>query len=207
MARIYRATYRCRHANGALVQPSVHYQTDVPTGGDEPQIEDVASSIWGLTGTDFKNSSPTDVHIDELIVAEEVLKPDIGEVTAHVVNEAGTLGVAGDRLPIAACMVLNRHTNTRSRSARGWLMLPGGVLASQQQLGKWVVGGIYPAAALILCTRFASSFDLGTFATHVNPVVYSRTRRLKNTPPWTFRVTGVTQNPEVRWLSSRLSSP
>jgi hypothetical protein len=43
--------------------------------------------------------------------------------------------------------------------------------------------------------------------TTLNPVVYSRTRHLRDTSPWTFRVTNVSVNPAPHWLRSRTTSP
>ena len=59
-----------------------------------------------------------------------------------------------------------------------------------------------------LAAKLDDSFDLGSIIiTHVNPVVYSRTRRLRGESTWTFKVTSATANHQVRWLKSRLTAP
>jgi len=209
MARTYKATIRCRDDSGILIQPSLHYQTDVSVVGSEPDPNDVAAGIWAIIRDHFIGATPLDVTIDELVVGEEVLKPAIGASGSHPINVQGSFSTSGDRMPNACVAVLNRHTATRSRSARGWLMMPGGILADQQANGLWHTDGGYWTAWLVpLAALLDNSFDLGSVdPTHVNPVVYSRTRHQRGDSPYTFRVTNATANPQVRWLKSRLTIP
>lgn len=209
VSRIYRATFRCHHPNGTLVEPSLHYQTDLLLGQSEPDPSDVAAKIWSHLGNFFPNTCPSDVTIDELIVGEEVLKPDIGVTGSVTIAQQGTFTIGTDRLPLASVAVVDLRTKTRSRSARGWHMLAGGIPANQQNQGKWGQNNSYWTAALLpWCSVLSDSMEIGSVnPSTIHPVIYSRTRHRQGFTPYTFRVTSAAPNPEVRWLRRRLSSP
>jgi hypothetical protein len=206
MARTYRATVKAHYGNGILIEPSLHYQTDLSFIGDEPDPSDVAGGIWTLIGTAFLACCHSTIHVDELIVAEEVLKPDLGAAGSHIVNQDGTFSSGSSTIPHALAAVVNLHTATRSKSARGWCMMPSPLVAAALATDLWT--GTYLTALQTLAALLDNSFDMGTIdITHVNPVVYSGTRRKRGEEPWTFRVTSSTVNPQTRWLKSRLSNP
>lgn len=208
MARVYRVTIRAHHSNGALIEPSLHYQTDVPTTGDEPNPDDVAAGAWTLLGTAFKACCHSSITVDDVVAAEEVLKPDIGVGGAHTVNQVGTMSSASASETHGLVAVINRHTGIRSRSARGWLMMPSPCLTDQTNGDAWAASGTYKLALDAFALLLDNSFDLGSIlVTNVNPVVYSRTRRARGESPWVFRVTSATVNPQARFLHSRLSVP
>src|SRR5580765_4917410 len=126
MARVYRATIRGHYTDGTLVQPSLHYQTDLDAGQNEPDPSDVAGEIWAHIGAAVTTLWPTIVILDELVVAEQVLKPNIGVAGSHNLGFAGGLPVASEDLPRELVGIINLHTGTSSRSARGYTTLPGG---------------------------------------------------------------------------------
>lgn len=208
MARTYRCTFRGHHANGVLVQPSVHYQTDLATGGSEPDPIDVAERIWAHIGGEYMACTSSDVTIDEFVVGEEVVKPDIGVAGAKLLGFPGIYPLAGGQLPHAMVPVINFHTATRSKSARGWAML-GGPRRDELIAGdNWNSTTSWWAAMIAFCQVLNDSIEWGdVFVNRLEPVVYSRIRHQSHFAPWTFPVTSVTPNPQVRWLKSRLTSP
>lgn len=207
MARTYRTTLRCTNGAGTLFEPTLHYQTDLTFIGDEPSPSDVAAGVNTLLGTAFRACFTSAITLHEVIVAEEVLPPAVGTGGAHTVELAGTLPAGtGNQLPDGASVVINRHTETRSRSARGWLHLPSPLWSSQ------LAGNVWQNSYVAICQNFAdlldNSFDLGTVdITHVHPVVYSRTRHQRGQTPYTFRVTSATANHSYKFLRSRQSTP
>jgi hypothetical protein len=207
MARVYRATFKCHLVNLALVMPSLHYQTDVPPLGDEPDPNDVADGIWTLLGSAALAAMPGEVHCDELVVTEEVLPPDVGVAGAHTVGLNGTLpGGTGAELPDGIAAIVNLHTGTRSRSSRGWTIWPGP--SSSSHVDHNTFTGAYLSAILAFAALLDDSFDLGSVTpTHVNPVVYSKTRRQREEDPYTFRVTSASVNRTTHWLRSRMDVP
>lgn len=208
MARVYRLTIKGHQSNGALFEPSLHYQTDLSFIGDEPDPDDVASGLWTLLGTQFRAITPTDATVDEVIAVEEVLKPAVATGGAHAVNAAGTWTPTGGQQSFGVAPVINRHTATRSRSARGWFFGPSPGYATLSGATGWQQSGTYWTNLAALAAKLDDSYDLGTIdITHVHPVVYSRTRHERGQTPYVFRVTSGSVNPQVRWLKSRLSSP
>lgn len=206
MARIYRATIRSRYATGVLVEPSFHYLTDVPLGGDEPDPDDVADGIWTKVGATYRALLNNSAHVDELVVAEEVIPPAIGAAGAKNVNAAGTGTSGPPNAPQALSPVINLHSGVRSRSGRGWLHPGWTLLSGHMASSQWEAS--YLGSLQAFADKLEESFDLGTlFITHVNPVIYSRTRHVRSQEPHHFAVTSATANPQVRWLRSRLSAP
>lgn len=207
MSRIYRVTLHAHHSNGTLVQPSVHYQTDVPTGGSEPDPDDVAGGVWSTIGTELRNCFTGDVTLDTLVASEQVLAPDIGAQGVHAINLVGTQSESDTRLPLALVPIIRVRSGTVSRSARGHFSLASPrTSTSLDSTGAWASGWVTIFTAL--CAKLNDSFDLGTLIiTHVNPVVYSRKRDRAGTPPVTFRVSSADLRPRPSWLRSRTSSP
>lgn len=206
VARIYRVTIKGHYSNGALLEPSLHYQTDVPDLGEEPEPNDVASGVWTLLGTAFKNLQNNSTVIDEVIAAEEVLKPDIGVAGTHVVGQNGTATATAPDISHGLSAVINLHTATRSRSARGWCKVGCDLVHSSIVGDNWAAA--YKATLDAFAALMDNTFELGTLQiTTVRPVIYSKTRREKGFSPYAFHVTSGTANPQVRWQRSRLSVP
>jgi hypothetical protein len=206
VARIYRAVLKAHHDDGTLIEPSVHYLTDVPTAGSEPDPDDIASGVHSLIGEAYRQTLHSTCTYDDVIVTEMVLPPAIGASGSHHVGAAGGVSSAAYDLPKALVPIVNLHTGVSSRSARGWLMLggPGAEAATANQ--KWT--GAFLTAYQAFAALLDNSFDLGSvFPTHVNPVVYSRTRHRRGTDPHHFRVTGASASDVPHWLRSRMSSP
>jgi hypothetical protein len=206
VARTYRITINCTHVIGMKFAPTLHYQTDVPTAGSEPDPDDVANGVWGVIATDIRNAASDWVTFDDLVAGEEVIPPDIGVSGVKILNVPGLLVHGDAKIPTGASPLLNLHTGTRSRSARGWTHPPGPTASTQLNGQQW--SSAYITLLNNLAAKLDDSFDLGTvFPTHVNPVVYSRKRHVAGESPYTFRVTGATVNPEVKWLRSRMTTP
>lgn len=206
MSACYRATVKGHHSSGILVQPTLHYQTDVPISGSEPDPSDVAQGIWTLVGATLKATAANDVTFTSVDVAEQLPPGQIGAAGSYAVTAGAGTVVPNSQLPYATVPLINLHTGVASRSSRGWVHL------CSPRLSTYVGNDVWTAAYLNLLNLFAAtlddSFDLGTLQiTHVNPVVYSRTRHLRGQTPFTFRVKSASANPQVRWLRSRLSSP
>lgn len=206
MARIYRTVIQAHYLDGTLVEPSLHYQTDVPTGGDEPDPSDVAAGIWGHIGALVLACSNEQVVFDELVVSEETVPPAIGVAGAHTIGTAGTNSHGGQTLPKGLVAVLDKHTGTRSRNSRGncRIAVPG----SSEIYNAGLFSSSYLTTLANLCAVLADEIDLGSLIiTQLNPVVFSRTRLLAAEDPVTFKVTSATANPVPHWLRSRMTNP
>ena len=188
------------------MQPTLHYQTDVPVSGDEPDAGDVAAGIWTQVGATLKATAANDVTFTSVDVAEQLPPGEIGAAGSSPITGGSGTVVPNSQLPYATVPLINIHTGVASKSSRGWVHL------ASPRLSTYVGNDLWTAAYLNLLSLFAAtldnSFDLGTLQiTHVNPVVYSRTRHLRGQSPYTFKVTSASPNPQVRWLRTRLSSP
>lgn len=207
MARVYKCTIHATHSNGTLVQPSCHYQTDVGDIGSEPNPDDVARLFWQHIATPYLTIQPTALTVHELIVTEEVLKPAIGVVGAHLVGLTGFSATGADATPLALVPLVNLHTQTHSRSARGWQFL--GSLQNATHLdagGNWEATTV--AAIQDYANKLAESFGVGDVnVTTCKPVIYSRTRHQRGQSPFVFPVSSAIVNPRPTWLRSRRSSP
>lgn len=188
------------------MQPSLHYQTDVPVAGGEPDPADVAAGIWALMASAFLAATPSTVTCHELLVTEQVLKPDIGAQAIRASNQAGTIAVGQEDLPRELVPILNIYSDTASRSARGYTTLAGPGSETFTNLRLWTA--TYVTLLEQFATNASLSFDLGTLqVTHVHPVVYSRTRHQRGQDPYTFRVKSVRVNERPHWRRSRGTTP
>jgi hypothetical protein len=209
VARTYRATFFCKDLDdGTIVQPSLHYQTDLSTAGEEPEAGDVASGIWAVVGQAFLNATPSRVSCDGLVVRSEEI-PGSGILPAegfHSVGLPGNLAVVEGDLPRELVAICNIHTNVGSRSARGYITLSGPYSEAYVTLKQWA--GAYATAGHAFAALLDNSFSLGTIQpADVHPVVYSRTRRIKGFTPYTFRVSSASFNLRPHWRRSRGTTP
>ncbi len=207
MSRVYRASIVGHvNVNGALIISTLHYQTDVPTAGSEPDPDDVADGVWSTIGSHYLAATAARCTVDRVDVIEMVIPPALASGGSHVVNSAGLLTSTAGELPAALCLGINIHTETRSRSSRGFTHMPP--CFDPTYSGGPVAAGTYLTKVQDMATVLDDSFDLGTFdPTHVHPVVYSRKRHRAGDDPFAFRVTTATVNPKWRYVRSRDTSP
>lgn len=206
MSRIYKATVQAHAPDGSLVQPGFHYKVDVPGGGSEPPANDVADSIWSKWGTAFLAACTDQTHVDSLVVTEMVVPPDIGAAGAHSVNANGTMSIADTDLPAGLVPILNIHSDTRSRSARGYTVMPCPYGVTKLHLGKW--SSAFLSALGTLTALLDDTITMGgTFPPTLVPVVYSRARHLRDDEPFAFNVNTVVANATPHWRRSRMTVP
>ena len=168
----------------------------------------MAEGVWGKVGLAFLNVLPTRVRCIGLLArAEEIPGSGIIPVEAfRSVSSAGLLAVAEADLPRELVAIVNIHTGVGSRSARGYITLCGPYGEGYMTGKSWA--GTYATAGHAFADLLEDSFQLGQAnPSTVNPVVYSRTRRIRGQSPFTFRVTGATFNTKPHWLRSRGTSP
>jgi len=206
VARVYKATFKCHHADGTLVEPGLHYQTDVPPLGDEPDASDVATGIWGVLGAAFTALTPSSVTIASLDVREMVLPPAIGAAGSHSIAGTGSGDNGDHKLPFGLVPIIRLKTDTSSRSARGYTTPPDPIDGGTITAGQWSTS--YMTLLNAFAALLDNSFDLGSVTpTHVNPVCYSRTRHRASEDPFAFKVVNATVNPTPHWRRSRMTNP
>lgn len=206
MSSVYRVAIQAHVNDGTLLMPSLHYKEDVPAGGSANDEATIAANVWAHIGPAFLACIPTRDTVDSIEALEEVVPPAIGGAGTHTVNQTGTLSGTGDSMPEGNVPILNFHTNTRSRSARGWMHMPS------PHWSDYVSGNVWGGAGLTALNALAALLDDsitegGAFPCTLVPVVYSRTRAVRAETPFAFDVTSVTLNPRVHWLKSRMSVP
>lgn len=207
MSRVYRATLKCIAADGTLMEPSLHYRTDVPGTGSEPDPNDVADAINTHLQAALRAILSSQDTYQECLVREMVLPPAIGVAGIAVQNSVGNLTTTDDWLPRGVVPIINIHTNVSSRSARGHIAGP-----SPGRTGIFKSGRVWSTTYQALLDSFAALLDdhmtLGSInATDLVPVVYSRTRHIRGDSPYSFNVSGATANPVPHWLRTRMSTP
>ncbi len=207
MSDVYKLTIKMTDTDlGVVMQPSLHYQSEIDLGGSEPSAADVASGAYDVWGTHLRAAMMSCVRIDSVDAVTEVIPPDIGRAGSFTAGVLGTLSTGARDAPSGACAIITKKTGTPSRSARGHFSLPGPRSTSFYSAQNW--GGTFVTAATTLLGDLDDSFDIGTItAAHMHPVIYSRTRHLAGLTPYTFRVTGATLRSQIHWLRSRMTSP
>jgi len=156
----------------------------------------------------FLNLTSTRIRCVGLLVrSEEIPASGILPVEAfRSVSSAGVLAVTEGDLPRELVALVNLHTATSSRSARGYITLPGPYSEGYLTGKNWA--GTYATAGNAFADLLDDTFTLGSaLPSTVRPVVYSRTRRIRNFTPYTFHVTGATFNTRPHWRRSRGTSP
>jgi hypothetical protein len=202
--------------NGAEFMSHVHYQTDVPVGGSEPDASEILDhtlshfSSSGHNLTAWTNVMTNNSQLTEARVREEVT-PGSGDVPAVASNALalpGTLGGAGtDALPSAMCVWIAYVTAAAIRGGRGGTHAPPTMAASfLNGAGAWDTATGYWTNMLTLAAAIKTSFSGGgTFPADINPKVYSRTRRARGFDPFTFALTNAVPSNAPRWLRRRES--
>jgi hypothetical protein len=209
MARIYRFSYIGFDAAGVEYVNSWHYQTDLPgPTADEPATGDVINAIDGKLRTAYKNCLPSTITVNSAELREEVLPHTgaIGVADSLNINQPGTGGTDG-KLPNAVTAIIKLRTDTASRSARGYVAMPSPLISTAlSAAGRWT--GTFAANLQTLAALFDDVMDLGLIdVTHLNPVVYSRTRRERGFEPYTFKVVEGIVRDKPSWRRSRMSAP
>lgn len=206
MARVYKLTIKCHYADGTLLEPGWHYQTDVGLGGDEPDPDDVADAIKSHIETPFAAIVPAAVHITSFDVREMVVPPAIGVLGTALRDTAGN-GANGDlALPFGISAIIQAKTATASRNARGYMAAPGPLNSAELDAGKFssTKMTLYNALADVL----NDDLSVGSVnPTGINPVAYSRTRHLGGLSPYTFKVTSAVVSSTPHWRRSRMTNP
>lgn len=206
MSRVYRITFKGTHYNGTLIEPSLHYKTDVPAGGDEPDPNDVAQGAWATIHSALVAASPNDVHFSEVSARQMVLPPEIGAAGSYTPPDAAGGITPDEQVPLAVVPVINLHSNVASRSGRGWFHLASPRKSTYITQSQWTT--TYLTLLQAVADAATESFELGSvIITNCVPVVYSRTRHVRAEDPFAFDVVSATVQPQCRWLRSRLSSP
>ena len=206
MSRTYRATFRSTYGDGTLVQPSLHYQTDLNTGGSEPDPSDVAGEIWAHLDDNILTAWPAIVTLHELVVTEQVVPPAIGAVGAIQINQPGLLPVSAEDLPRELVGIINIHSGAATRSGRGYFTLPGAGSELYTSARQWTQA--YFNQAIALAALFDDSLSIGAvLPAAIHPVVYSRKRHRAGLTPYTFRVQTATFNVRPHWRRSRGTTP
>jgi len=206
LSRTYRATIRCSYVDGTLAQPSLHYQTDLQGAQSEPDPSDVAGEIWAHIGSLFASVTHVGVTINELVVSEEVLKPNIGVTGAILINSLGVMPMSAEDLPRELVGIINIHSGAATRSGRGYMTLvsPGAELytANRFWTQQYKTGGDQLASVL------HQSLSIGAVnPSDIHPVVYSRKRHQAGLTPYTFRVQSAAFNERPKWRRSRGTTP
>jgi len=202
--------------NGAEFMTHVHYQTDVPPLGSEPNASDILDAIGdhfssaGHNYSKYTSCMANESQLTEARVREEVApgSGDVPDVATEVLAVSGTIGGAGtDALPSAMCVWLAFSTGAAVRGGRGGTHAPPTMSAARLDgTGKWDTGTGYWTNINALCAAILDPFDNGGITpTDINPKVYSRTRRQRGQSPYTFALTAVTPSDEPRWLRRRES--
>lgn len=212
---IIRCAIESAGSNGVLYINTLHYRLEGDTAfaTNEPTVADVCSEVFNKLGAAYRALLYGDRHLNRIVGRTEV-QTWLGEVASageFVSGAAGTL-IGGDgKLPNPLSAVVDLHTDVASRSSRGWLMLPGSVnSADMDGSGKWSAAGDYRTA----CVAFANLLDdniqhdvAGVHAWHLQPVIYSRTRRKRGQDPYYFFVHSAIVKQDPRWVNRRRTSP
>lgn len=207
---IYRFTFAGHYTDGVQTRNSLHYVTQPPALGEEPNVADVLDLLDTELTTVYNNCMPGNHFLDSESLSEMVA-PSSGDVPAGAEKSKGGLvgGISsGDgHMPEAITAIIALRTGVPLRSARGYVALPSPIgSAYLNSSAEWT--GTYLAALNALAAKLDDDYELGTVAvTSVIPVVYSRTRHARGfDPPW-FQVQAGVVRQKPSWRRSRTTAP
>lgn len=207
MSKVWHLQY-LGHVGSIQWSCSLHYQTDLVLGENEPPASQVLDEADAKLTTVFRSACTTSNVVDVLRAREEVLDPAV-EVPASgekVIALAGNGGSSAFDLAPEMCVLIHRKTGAAIRSGHGWLHLPP--VLSVSALGT---AGDWNNAATPIAGANAFAALLDDDITHttatilrwtLHPVVYSKVRRQRGAD-YTFQVTAATRATHPAWLRSR----
>ena len=219
MSKIYRLEITALNLLSLQEQVmTAHIQTDTTVISPEPAASEVlddalsALSTSGHNCLKIANVLYNTCRLTEAVVREEVLDPKVTPpaTAAEALNVLGVNTASGDATPDGLCPFIFFKTDVASRSSRGGTHVPGPFNANiLDSAGRWDTtagwwGSLSTLAGVFSSNPFGSfgeSPDLG----HFNWVVYSRTRRKRDTAPWTFKITQAGGRVQPRWLRRRMT--
>lgn len=209
MAKVYRFQYEGHWDDGVQVITGLHYQTDVPPLGSEPNAADLLAGIDGHLRTAFLAMHHSSFVVDSAELREEV-DPASGAVPAAAslaVNTGGVFSGGTIALPDALCAIIKLRTDAALRSARGYM-----AITSPRQTANLSTSRQWTGTFLTALQNFAALLDddisAGSFApTVLHPVVYSRTRRGLQLSPYTFKIVEGIVRTVPSWRRSRMTAP
>jgi hypothetical protein len=209
MAKVWRFTYESTFPGNVVTVNDWYYQTDVPAAGSEPPAGDVVDALDDHWRTIYRAVIAEEATVNLARVREQLPSSSTGvpDGAELAVNQAGTLGTPSTELPVSLSAIVSKRTGVPLRSARGYLAIPSPL--SQVALTDnrlWDHGQEYWLQLQAVRDALDDVVDTGTFLiTHLNPVVYSRTRHNASLEPFTFRITGGIIRDAPRWRDSRQS--
>lgn len=213
MAKIWKCTYRATvAAQECLV--GMHYQFDGDTGSDEPTASDVASKVDTHLRTAMLATVVAGNYLETLTVKEELVpgSTDVPEQFVLNINANGTLSSAGvGSAPTEECALMHRRTGAAVRGAKSWTFLPPPLKSASIISGKWSTSSsdftAWAAFAAVCDDVLPFTGTIPDPSGSLNPVAYSKNRRVRALVPYTFLVTACEIDTKVRWLRSRGKGP
>lgn len=202
-------------SGGVQYVNTFHYRLEGDTGfaTNEPTIADVCDKVWGKLGTAYRNCLYGDRTVRAVVGRTEVETWN-GEVAAAGESSVGLEGLlsGGDgRIYRAQSMIIATKSDVASRSARGWIMVPGSVNSVDMDgAGNWKAGGTYTSAVEALAALMNDDIQHTVLAVnvwHLQPIIYSRTRRKRGQTPYYFALKSATAKRDPRWLRRRVTAP
>lgn len=195
--------------SGADNVTGFHIQTDVPTGGSEPDPNDVLDGFDDHFTSYLTPCIPDTVDLVALQL-RQLVTPGTESVPAAAEKSLSGNGQgegADGTVSTSVCQILGLTTNAALRAARGYMALPSPFYA-EQMADENHISGSQVSALNAFGAQIETSYSLGEFfPTNCNPVVYSRRRDSLHFDPFTFRITGHKVNTRVMWRRSRVSIP
>lgn len=192
-----------------------HYQTDLSGTDSEASAATILDKVLSHYSSSAHNLSKFSAMMDtgskltRAVIREELLPSDesLPETAEELLNVAGTRSFTGDALPTAMCVWVADKTGVASRSARGGSHVPPAYEPALLTAGgQWDAGTTYWTAVLAYATARAdgieNAFGLSGLS-DIEPVVYSRTRRIRTLSPFTFDYESCLASVIPRWLRRR----
>lgn len=212
MATVWRCSYESTRLGVTFVN-TFHVVGRPTLPADDPSADTVRDVLNTALTTKYRAVLSNDTTLQTLTVREE-LDPsshDIPRESVLTIGALGTRAVANTNMPPSMTLLATIRTNAAVRSGHGRLFLPppieqGALTANGIWLttnGYWIASNTF-MAELINDHTFTV---LGVPAGSIDPVVYSRTRRLRGDSNYYFDVTAYVLRTIPHWLRSRATAP
>jgi len=179
-------------SNGVLYVNTFHYRLegDAAFETNEPTVADTCSEFWNKINSAYRGCLYGDRTVRSVIGRTEVetWNGEVASAGEYVVGLQGTLAGGDGKLYRAQSMVVDLKSDVASRSARGWIMLPGSVNSTDADgAGNWSSTGGYYLAAVAFANLLDDNIQHDVAAVHAwrgAPRRDGRTTSRRRRGPW-----------------------
>lgn len=208
---VWRVAFESTSSDGVQIVNTFHVAGRGGVLVEKPSADQVRDAMDSAFTTKYRNLLSDNVTFQTITVTEEV-DPNGSAVPDQSVKSIalpGNRAIANTKLAGGLCIVAKLATNAAVRSGHGRLFLPPAYADGEVATGgNWYALGQYWSQAKTFLDELMESHDWDLLSDgHLDPVVYSRTRRQRGDDNWFFDISAYIMRSKQHFLRSRMSAP